>query len=93
METEPEITTMGEKGQVVIPKALRDHLGLQPHTRFVVFSQGEYIVLKKLELPDVRAEWARIFAQADRQAQPASEDEIAAEVEAVRRERKRRKSG
>lgn len=92
MESEPEVTTMGERGQVVIPKSLRDHLGIPPHAKFIVFGQGDYIILKRLELPDVRAEWERIFDLADRQAPRMTEEEVAAEVEAARRERKRRKT-
>ncbi len=93
MEVEPEITTMGEKGQVVIPKALRDQLGVQPRTRFVVFGSGDLIVLKKLALPDVRKEWEEIFAAADRKGAALSEETVAKEVQATRERRRKTPKG
>lgn len=85
---EPDITTMGERGQVVIPQSLRQHLGMKPKTKFIVFGQGDVIVLKRLELPDVKREWAEIFGEADaRQATP-TEDEVAKEVAEVRKSRR-----
>src|SRR5437763_73721 len=50
---EPEVTTMGEKGQVVIPRALRREMGVKAKTKFAVYGQGDIIVLKRLELPDL----------------------------------------
>lgn len=93
MESEPEITTMGEKGQVVIPKSLRKHLGVEPKTRFIVFGRGDLIVLKRLALPDIREEWEAIFAAADRRGARVTRKDVEAEIAAVRRARKRRTSG
>lgn len=93
METEPEVTTMGERGQVVIPKSLRDHLGIPPHAKFIVFGQGDYIVLKRLELPDARTEWERVFAAADAKKRDLTEEDVAREVDAARRERQGRRKG
>ncbi|HKZ59678.1 MAG TPA: AbrB/MazE/SpoVT family DNA-binding domain-containing protein [Candidatus Thermoplasmatota archaeon] len=93
MESEPEITTMGEKGQVVIPKNLRKHLGVEPRTRFMVFGSGDLIVLKRLALPDIRDEWDAIFAAVDRKGRRLTEKMVEAEIAAVRRARKRRASG
>jgi AbrB family looped-hinge helix DNA binding protein len=93
MESEPEITIMGEKGQVVIPKELRKHLGVEPKTRFLVFGSGDLIVLKRLALPDIQKEWEAIFAAADQASGRVSQKTIQAEISAVRRTRKRRASG
>ena len=86
---EPEITTMGEKGQVVIPQALRRQMGVEPKTKFIVFGQGDTIVLKRLQLPDVRKEWEKVFAAADKKGK-VSEADVAREVEAHRGEKRRR---
>ena len=89
--TEPDITTLGEKGQVVIPQRLREHLGMKPKMKFLVFGQGDVIVLKRLELPDVRREWASIFGAADAKGRAPTEAEVADEVSAARRARRARK--
>ena len=43
------VTSLSVKGQVVIPKPLRETLGLQPGDRFVVLREGDAIVLKPLK--------------------------------------------
>ena len=93
MDSAPEITIMGEKGQVVIPKGLRKLLGVEARTRFIVFGSGDLIVLKRLALPDIRKEWDAIFAAADRKGRRLTEAAIKAEVTAVRRRRKRNVKG
>ena len=93
MESEPEITTMGEKGQVVIPKSLRKQLGVEPRTRFIVFGRGDVIVLKRLALPDIRDEWEAIFASVDRKGRRLTAKAVVSEIAAVRRARKRKASG
>lgn len=89
MEAEPEITTMGEKGQVVIPKSIRDQMAVEPRTRFVVFGSGDLIVLKRLELPDVRKEWEEIFAASDRKGAAIGQKEVAEEIQAARKTRRK----
>ncbi|MCR4420147.1 MAG: AbrB/MazE/SpoVT family DNA-binding domain-containing protein [Clostridia bacterium] len=41
-----EVTSLSVKGQVVIPKALREALGLRPGDKFVVTSEGDAVVLR-----------------------------------------------
>ncbi len=38
-------TVVGERGQVVIPKEIRDRLGLVPGTRLIVMQQGDSPVM------------------------------------------------
>jgi antitoxin PrlF len=87
---EPEITTMGTKGQVVIPKSLRDHLGISPKTKFVVYGEGDIILLKRMAVPDVRKEFEEIFEAADRKRLGLTQKDVAKKV-ASRRRRRRRK--
>lgn len=86
--SEVDITTMSEKGQVVIPQRVREALKLAPKTKFVVYTAGDMILLRKLDLPDRRAAWERLKAiNID-----ISDEEIAKELEAVRKERRQRRA-
>ncbi|MFH1649470.1 MAG: hypothetical protein ABIA93_02895 [Candidatus Woesearchaeota archaeon] len=40
------VSLLSKKGSVNIPKDIRDHI--EPRTKFLVFTQGEDIVLRKL---------------------------------------------
>ncbi len=91
MAQEPEVTTVSEKGQVVIPQSLRKELGIKPRTKFLIFGRGDTVVMKKLELPDVKKEWGEIFKMMDEKELKLSEKEVLDEVRAVRRERRRSK--
>ncbi len=87
---DPGITRMGKRGQVVIPKHLRESLDLPPRTRFVVYGRGDLIVLKRLQLPDLEEEWEEIFAAVEGKELDLSDDDVRREVEAARRERRDR---
>jgi len=40
------LTSIDERGRVVIPKQLRENLGLKPNQRLIVETRGKEIVLK-----------------------------------------------
>lgn len=46
-----EITTLSSKAQVVIPGNIRKELKVKEGTKFAVISDGENILLKKIETP------------------------------------------
>lgn len=76
---EPEITTVSEKGQVVIPQSVRKYLGIKPKSRFLVYGEGDTVILKRIELPDIKAEWKRLKALVDKRIAKygeMTEDEI-----------------
>jgi len=91
MAQEPEVATVSEKGQVVIPQSLRRELGIKPRTKLLVFGRGDTLIMKKLELPDLRNEWDEIFKAMDAKKLKISEKEVLNEIAAVRRERRRSK--
>jgi AbrB family looped-hinge helix DNA binding protein len=45
------LTRMSSKGQIVIPKELREYLGLHEGEVFAMYGEGDTLVLKKIEVP------------------------------------------
>jgi len=85
MTAEPEVTTMSKKGQVVIPQSIRKELGIKPNTKFLVYGRGDTVIMKKLELPDLKKEWEDIFKLMDRKELKISEKEIQKEIADARK--------
>jgi AbrB family looped-hinge helix DNA binding protein len=46
-------TRMSSKGQVVIPEQIRERLGLEPGTQFVVLGEGDAVILKVIQAPSM----------------------------------------
>lgn len=59
-------TRMSSKGQVVIPEEIRDRLGLQSGTQFVV-GDRDVVILKTIAAPSMR-EFDNLIAKARQQA-------------------------
>ena len=86
--SEPEVTTVSSKGQVVIPQTLREKLKIKPKTKLLIYGADDTIIMKKLYLPDLREEWKKvrqIIAERDRKYGPLSEEDVKKEVEAYRK--------
>ncbi|MCL2691798.1 MAG: AbrB/MazE/SpoVT family DNA-binding domain-containing protein [Candidatus Bathyarchaeota archaeon] len=75
---------MSQKGQVVIPQTLRKQLDLTPKTKLLIYKKDNLLILKKLEIPDIKKEWDNIFAMMDKKNLKLSEAEIQQEIDAVR---------
>jgi AbrB family looped-hinge helix DNA binding protein len=94
IEAEPEITTVGTKGQVVIPQRLRKELDITSKTKLAVYRKGDKIVMTKLEIPPITEELQILFDEVDKQTKgkKVSEKEILKEIQTYRME-KRAKTG
>jgi AbrB family looped-hinge helix DNA binding protein len=88
MSEEPQVTTISEKGQIVIPQSIRKELGIKPRTKFLVYGRGDTVIMKKLELPDMKKEWNEIFKIMDNKNLKLSEKEVQEEVAEVRKRRR-----
>ena len=44
-----EVTKISSKGQVVIPKAIRENLELKEGDKLIAYNRGDLIVLRRLE--------------------------------------------
>jgi AbrB family looped-hinge helix DNA binding protein len=60
-------TRMSSKGQVVIPEAVRNRLGLKTGAQFVVMADRDVVILKTIAAP-ARNEFSTLAARARRQA-------------------------
>lgn len=56
-----DVTRLSSKGQVVIPMDVRATLGLAAGTRFVVYGQGDTVILKRIGKPS-REEGRKMLA-------------------------------
>ena len=79
-------TRMSSKGQVVIPEAIRQELGLEPGAQFIVVGQRDAIILKPISKPSP-AEFDTILKTARQQARKAGmkKSDVAAAVRKVRK--------
>jgi AbrB family looped-hinge helix DNA binding protein len=91
MTEEAQVTTISEKGQVVIPQSIRKELGIKPKTKFLVFGRGDTVIMKRLKLPDVKKEWEEIFKMMDKKELKLTEEQIQEEIMTSRKEKLRSK--
>ncbi len=92
---EPEVTTVGTKGQIVIPQQMRKELRIKPRTKMAVYRSGDKLVMAKLEIPTLGDELKGLFAEIDEHykgKRRPTEREILAEIQLYRKE-KRTKQG
>jgi len=52
--TEIEITRASSRGQIVLPKSIREQIGINSGDFFVVYSDGDTIFIKKLEMKRIK---------------------------------------
>ena len=56
-------TKMSTKGQIVIPKRLREELGLQPGDPLAMAVDGERLILRKITLNDMLQESTKNYSK------------------------------
>lgn len=78
-------TKMSSRGQVVIPEAVRDEMGLDAGTQFVVLAVGDAVMLKRLS-PPAKEEFEAIHKRLRQKARAAglTRKDIARAVAKVR---------
>jgi antitoxin PrlF len=60
-----DVTVVSSKGQLVIPRSIREKLKIGPKTKLLVYGYQDAIILKKLEVPDVVKELKEIYRRVD----------------------------
>ena len=61
-----DVTVVSEKGQVVIPQAIRKKLGIKPKTKLLIYGYQDAVIMKKLEVPDVTKELEALYRRIDK---------------------------
>jgi AbrB family looped-hinge helix DNA binding protein len=87
--SEPEVAVMSEKGQIVIPKDMRERLKLGPKTKLLIYGHGDTLILRKLIVPDVESEMKALWRKIDQKIgrkRRLTQKEIDEEIHAYRRE-------
>lgn len=80
-----EIIRPSTKGQVVIPKAIRDQLGIDESTQLAITAVNDQIVMKVVDTEKIRRE-VEAFWELRRKAPKLSMDEINRVIKEVRAE-------
>jgi len=65
MRTDMDISSVSTKGQVVIPLAMREQLGLKSGSKLAVFCDGSRLLMKPISKPQVTA-FADLIAHSDK---------------------------
>ena len=65
-----DVTRLSSKGQIVVPRAVREALGLKTGAKFVVLAEEDTIILKRIREPSV-AEFRRMADRAEARVKEA----------------------
>ncbi len=87
-------TVVSDKGQVVIPQAIREKQGLKPKTILQVTEYKDTVILKKLEVPDFKKQLREIYKEVDEKITEfgeISQEEILQAIAQTRKKQKKTK--
>lgn len=87
---EHDLTSLSEKGQVVIPAAIRTKLNLKPKTKLLVYSCEDAVILKKMEIPDFTEEIEAMYKRVQEKTSKyggLTQEEVEEEIQEYRKEK------
>lgn len=64
---EIELVKMSPKGQLVVPKEIREIEGFKPSDRFVPFHVKGGILFKRVKMPNIKAEFTSLAKEIENQ--------------------------
>ncbi|MBI2110051.1 AbrB/MazE/SpoVT family DNA-binding domain-containing protein [Candidatus Woesearchaeota archaeon] len=65
--TENELVKMSPKGQLVVPQEIRETASFKAGDRFVPFPVKNGVLFKKIEIPDLNAEFGKLSKEVEAQ--------------------------
>ncbi len=85
----PMLTAMSSRGQIVLPKKIRDDLDLTAGMQFIVLSDADNILLKPVKMPRL-SEFSGVLRKAREWADAVgmTEADVTAAIKAVRAAKK-----
>jgi AbrB family looped-hinge helix DNA binding protein len=84
------IAVVGDRGQVVIPRAIRQKVGIGPMTKLLVYAYNDAVIMKKIEISDVASDLKGPYTRIDKKVRrygPMSDKYISGIVSETRRNR------
>lgn len=84
-----DVAAVSSKGQIVLPKAIRESLNIDTGAKLMVFSDGDSILLKPIQTPDI-SEFKKLMDAASEWAKRVgmTEDDITDAIKTVRARKK-----
>jgi bifunctional DNA-binding transcriptional regulator/antitoxin component of YhaV-PrlF toxin-antitoxin module len=80
-----DVVKMSSKGQLVVPKEIREQAGFDPSDRFIAVPVDDGVLFKKIDF-DVREEYEKLSERVQErfEAEGVSEDEVEDAIEWAR---------
>jgi len=91
----PDVTVVSSKGQVVIPRTIRQRLRIKPKSKLLVYGYQGAVIMKKLYVPNVASELETLYRRIDERIAKygeLSDEEINEIIQKYRRQRRTRSS-
>ncbi|MDO8508502.1 MAG: AbrB/MazE/SpoVT family DNA-binding domain-containing protein [Nanoarchaeota archaeon] len=84
-----DVITISSKGQIVIPKKIREEAGLAEQDKLVVVSDKDQIILKKVSKEKAKKKLLELIDEIGKRFKDSgiTEEDIQKEIEAVRNEK------
>ena len=82
-----DIITVSSKGQIVIPKEIRDSMGIEKQDKFILVHDRDSILLKRIKEGNFKKKMKKLLDQTAKEfrKQGITKSEIQKEIDAVRR--------
>ena len=82
-----EVVNLSSKGQLVIPKNMREEMGLNQKDKFVLVNDKDTIIMKKLQEEEVKSRMKYLIREFTREFQKAgiTKEDLDKEIKATRK--------
>lgn len=83
-----EVVNLSSKGQLVIPKDMREEMGLNPKDKFVLVNDKDTILLKKLQEGEIKSRMKSLMKTFTKEFKKAgiTKEDLSKEIKSVRQE-------